>query len=698
MIVFLTKAAPFSASIDPETGVVSNAQIRTDSNASGGSYVQFGGAAAPSFQPTAPYYATFFYPWYKNTSTDGTYSYWQDNGNNPPSTWFSHYLPDTDTGTFSPANELYSSNDYNTFKWQLSKLSEAKQEVAIGSWFGQGSKQDTALKTYLNDFMKRSDNPYPNLRWALYYECEGIGTSGSPNCPSATATPTVAQLVADLQYIKDNLSGSPYFLKVNNKPVIFVYGENEDASTLTRWSDANSQAGNAFYIVQKVFSGYATASPQPDSWHQYAPASSYGTHGTHASFVSPGFWKDVTDPVDGAVRLGRDINRFQADVSKMVSDAVTWKLVETWNEWGEGTSVEPGTQTMIDGTGKEVADPNAPAFGNSYVQALADRLPALEQGAGEPIANNESFVFASGGDIGANSSTDASYAKLDTSGADYFLALGDLDYDETASDEAWCSYTKSKLPTLFSNPAYPFELLTGNHEEEGGPDGYVLNHAACLPDGFNSVGFYPVQYYFDYPANKPLMRVINISANLKVNEEVYNYTNGTSYTAWLTAAIDDARAKGIPWVNVNMHKNCISAGVKTCEISEDLTNLLIAKKVDFVLQGHEHNYQRTQQLSHGTGCTRVLSTSYDADCVVQRSDPNIYKSGSGTMFVIDGIVGRSATNYQISTSDPSYPYMVKAVSNGADRGFVKWTVTASRIDAQFIASAGTLTDTFSFIK
>jgi Bacterial Ig domain/Calcineurin-like phosphoesterase len=767
-VTILSYAATSSIGFEAESGTLTNGATKVvNSSASAGSFAQFSGAATPntSFQPTAPYHATFYYPWYKNAATDGGYSYWQDAGNTPPNSWFAHYLPDIDPTKFDPTTELYSSNDYATFKWQLSKLAEAKQEVAIASWFGQGTKQDTAIKTYFNDFMKRTDNPYPNLRWALYYECEGIATAGASSCPSSVANPTTAQLISDLTYIKDNMASSPYFLKVNGRPVIFVYGETEGIDTLTRWRDANAQLGNYFYVVQKVFTGYATASPQPDSWHQYGPASNYGSHGTYSAYVSPGFWKDVSDPVDGAVRLGRDLTRFQNDVTRLAAADVTWKLVETWNEWGEGSSVEPGTQTIINSTGKEVADPNGAPFGNSYIQALSDRLPALEQGAGAvashtnnstvaslstnlpwykavgryittqgshlargasrlasaggravrnasssvinfftpPTASAQtsstSFVFSSGGDIGANSSTTASYAKLDKSGSVYFLALGDLDYDETASDEAWCTYTKANLPTLFANPNYPFELVTGNHEEEGGPDGYILNHAACLPDQMASQGTYPMQYYFDYPKTSPLMRTIMISPNLKVGGVTYEYRNGTANATWLSNAIDQARASGIQWVTVGMHKNCLSAGVKPCEISEDLINLLVSKKVDIILQGHEHNYQRTHQLAiNGTSCTALSNSSYNANCVVSRTDPNVYGKGAGPMIIIDGIVGRSGTNYPISTSDPSYPYMVKAVANGTDRGFVKWTVTRDRVDAQFVASAGTLTDTFSIVN
>ena len=72
----------------------------------------------------------------------------------------------------------------------------------------------------------------------------------------------------------------------------------ENTDTLNRWATANSQVGNYFYIVQKVFTGYASASPQPDSWHQYGPATSYGTHGTYACLLYTSDAADERSSVD----------------------------------------------------------------------------------------------------------------------------------------------------------------------------------------------------------------------------------------------------------------------------------------------------------------------------------------------------------------------------------------------------------------
>jgi chitodextrinase len=306
-----------------------------------------------------------------------------------------------------------------------------------------------------------------------------------------------------------------------------------------------------------------------------------------------------------------------------------------------------------------------------------------------------SFVFGAAGDHGANTRADASLTALDASGASFYLALGDLDYDETPTDEAWCDYVKGRLPTL--GPTFPFELVAGNHEEQGGVDGYIVNHAACLPDRLGSTmgptNQYGAEYSFDYPAGAPLVRVIMISPHLTVENVHYNYDPGTPHHQWLVSAIDGARASGIRWVVVGMHHPCLSAGEKLCGMA-GLMNLLVDKKVDLVLQAHDHNYQRSKQLAlNPSTCSALPINAYDPDCAVDDGVDGIYPKGAGTVFVVNGAFGRSL--YPINPIDPEAPYFAR--TDSTSWGFTKYTVTADRIDGQFVNATGSFTDAFSLV-
>lgn len=414
--------------VEPENATLSGSVfVGSDANASNGKYLEF--SKPGSFQPSAPYYATFYYPWYKNVASDGKYSYWQDNGHTPPSNWFSNFLPDVDPSIFDPGEELYSSGDDSVIYWQLKKMAEAKQEVAISSWWGQNHKTDLAFRHLVNDVMGRSDNPYPNLRWTIYYEKEGFGN------------PAVSEIVSDLNYIKTNYGLQPSMLKIDGKPVVFVYADATDAAEMaSRWSQARAQTG--FYVVLKVYSGYKTDPNQPDSWHQYSPAIRSDSQSSYSFGVSPGFWKDREQ-----VRLPRDITSFRSAVGMMVGSSAMWRLTQTWNEWGEGSSVEPGDQVIQTTSGSATLDPAGAPFKNAYVEVLSSLLPSLERGTGAMLAHNNPNaqvagvtsdpVLAAVGDIACGmNSTSAACKQMEVSdliinkiNPSAVLALGDLQYE-----------------------------------------------------------------------------------------------------------------------------------------------------------------------------------------------------------------------------------------------------------------------------
>ena len=78
---------------------------------------------------------------------------------------------------------------------------------------------------------------------------------------------------------------------------------------------------------------------------------------------------------------------------------------------------------------------------------------------------------------------------------------------------------------------------------------------------------------------------------------------GTPRYNWTAATIDGARTAGIPWVVVGMHKPCVSMGAlhlrSRCGAS---STMLMQKKVDLVLTGHEHIYQRSKQIATSASC------------------------------------------------------------------------------------------------
>ncbi|MET1052243.1 MAG: PKD domain-containing protein [Mycetocola sp.] len=339
----------------------------------------------------------------------------------------------------------------------------------------------------------------------------------------------------------------------------------------------------------------------------------------------------------------------------------------------------------------------AGAAGAALVLALA--VPTVLPTATQPTANPptdavlaatpDSVRFTSSGDFAANSNTAAVLTQIDSISPDFHIALGDLSYGATGAEQAWCDYVTTRV-----GAGFPFELLAGNHESNG-QNGNINDFASCLPNQLpGAVGTYGRQYYADVPQVDPLVRYIAISPNLTFPDSTWSYAAGSARYQWTAAAIDSARAAGIPWVVVAMHKPCLSIGVYACDVGPDITNLLVTKKVDLVLSGHEHFYARTKQLSQRTGCSAIVPNTYDADCVVD-SDTSMAK-GAGTVFGIVGTGGQALRDVSTTDSEIDYFDAWSGLNANPAHGNLDVQLTPDTLTARFTPIPGrTFTDEFT---
>jgi len=257
-------------------------------------------ATAPT-QAAFPVRAAFYYPWFPEA--------WNQKGINP----FTHY---------QPSLGFYDSGSAATVKRHAREMDYGKINVAIASWWGVGSKTDSRVPLLLSSTAKVASP----LRWALYYENESAGD------------PTASQISSDLSYIAGHYGSDPSYYRVNGRPVVFVYADGNDACGMAdRWKQGNTV--NA-YIVLKVFSGYKLCTSQPDGWHQYSPAVAADSQAGYSYTISPGFY----NAGESRPRLARKLTRWRQNIRHMIASKAPFQLVTTFNEWGEGTSVESATK------------------------------------------------------------------------------------------------------------------------------------------------------------------------------------------------------------------------------------------------------------------------------------------------------------------------------------------------------------------
>ncbi len=258
-----------------------------------------GARAAPDPQPHFPIRAAFYYPWFPEA--------WDQQGYDP----FTYY---------HPSLGYYDSGDSSVIRSHIQAMLYGKIEAGISSWWGQGESTDVRFPLLLKG---ARNTPF---KWAVYYEKEGYGD------------PSVSEIRDDLTYIRDRYGSDPSYLRIGGRFVVFVYNADDpDCTVAERWRQANTVGA---YVVLKVFGGYRECPSQPDGWHQYGPAVAEDSQSPYSYTISPGFWKRS----ESYPRLYRDPTRWEQNIRDMVASGARFQLITTFNEWGEGTSVESAAE------------------------------------------------------------------------------------------------------------------------------------------------------------------------------------------------------------------------------------------------------------------------------------------------------------------------------------------------------------------
>jgi hypothetical protein len=336
----------------------------------------------------------YYYPWY------GTFS----GGHTWTQTLRENLLPPQ-----PPALGYYSSRSSSIIEQQIDESHRGNISFWATSWWGPTSAEDFTLRNYV-----LPDPRAGELKYAIHYESTGrLGDS---------ANPTYANLVSDFTYLDHNYFNNPNYLKINGRPVVFLYltrvyfntQAGRDAVANLRQTMLNQFGVNPYLIGDDVFPGQNNAQ-RAALWDSITDFDVYGSvlqsHGSttaavtalrnqyhtalqlaqsvHIGFipaVSPGF-------NDAAVRSGHPAApRYLTDVpgsteGSLFSSELTGAalpnldptasnilMVSTFNEWHEDTQIEPtivaSPTTMDDQSGALAQGYSYSGYGNLYLDEL----------------------------------------------------------------------------------------------------------------------------------------------------------------------------------------------------------------------------------------------------------------------------------------------------------------------------------------
>lgn len=255
----------------------------------------------------------FYYPWWGTKQQDGRYLHWNQRGHAPPS--------DLAT-TYFPARGVYSSSDVRVLRAQMREIKAAGISEVVSSWWGWGSPEDVRLPRVMREANARG------LKVAVQIE------------PYEKWQRTPATLAADLVHLRDVGITRAY-----------VYRPFDDLIDVAAWVKLNGDAPTIELLAQTTDVSKAAAAGF-DGVYTYDVL---GTRGgafaglcdraralglTCAPSVGPGYNAGRATG-DERVRTRRQGATYDGMWRAAIAAAPDRITITSYNEWHEGTQIEP---------------------------------------------------------------------------------------------------------------------------------------------------------------------------------------------------------------------------------------------------------------------------------------------------------------------------------------------------------------------
>jgi glycoprotein endo-alpha-1,2-mannosidase len=255
---------------------------------------------------------------------------------------------------------LFDSCDPQAIKYHISLAADAGINTFICTWWGINSYVDYTFRQVLNQTaMYNALHPEHAMQQTIYFETVQNGFNKSK--PFG-----FDNLYNNLTFIIQNYGNHPAFLRIGDRPVIFIYATTS-TQTPENWSrivdKLHCNGMNPFLIVDVgVDDVRSDFIPIFDGFHTYNPLGLYTSEPQNAlrqfeklvlssrsngklacATVLPGY--DDTQVRHGTPVLKRNSGvTYRDSWNVAIKSRADWVLICTFNEWHEGTNIEPSVE------------------------------------------------------------------------------------------------------------------------------------------------------------------------------------------------------------------------------------------------------------------------------------------------------------------------------------------------------------------
>jgi hypothetical protein len=322
---------------------------------------------------------------------------WYGNPQNEPWGKVDNVKHETERTAHFPVKGAYSTHDPAIIDWQIDQAKTHGITGFIVSWWGLApwdKWHDDSLALLLQRAQKK------DFKVSCFWE-RAVGEGDDQ----------IRQAVRDISYVLNRYGKSDAFLKVDGEPVIFVYGRVLEQVPVESWpaiiKGVRSQAGSFSIIADGYDERYAYLFDGIDSytldgfpseferelgtkfgeyrkwlaWYNQRGVKIARAHGKiFCAMVGPGFDARKAYKIDYQTdRLNGQT--YRAMWEEALKSNPDWVTISTWNEWPEGTEIEPSLE--LGGKYLQITADYAEPFLKGHpvtLPASIDRLPMIAPG------------------------------------------------------------------------------------------------------------------------------------------------------------------------------------------------------------------------------------------------------------------------------------------------------------------------------
>lgn len=296
---------------------------------------------------------THFMPWFQTAEISGAWGWhWTMGALDPEQGQLAAH--------FTPLTGAYDSADPAVLEYQVLLMKLAGIDGVIVDWYGTADFWDYAANQRgtqrLFEYAQKA-----GLKFAVCYEDQTL--KHMLDNQHLQPGGDLPQAQADMRFLAQNWFNDPLYLKTGGMPLLFVFGP-QHLKTAEAWEEAFAGLDPAPVLItedtilwgasassypwppmgaatgpelsQKVLNDYLTA------FYLRAAEQPYRVAGAFPGFED--FYQEAGVSAGYAVLPARDGDTFRETLrSAVLTDPAVIQLI-TWNDYGEGTSIEPAQE------------------------------------------------------------------------------------------------------------------------------------------------------------------------------------------------------------------------------------------------------------------------------------------------------------------------------------------------------------------